>query len=61
MLEDFKEITIQDVVRVIKLILPLKVQTIITVAGTIMRNHRNRRDSRKSKMNRKMRLKQCSS
>jgi SRSO17 transposase len=61
MIEDIQEITIQDVVRVIKLILPLKVQTIITVAGTIMRNHRNRRDSRKSKMNRKMRLKQCSS
>jgi SRSO17 transposase len=61
MLEDIQEITIQDVVRVIKLILPVKVQTALTVARTILRNHRNRRDSRKSKMNRKMRLNQCSS
>lgn len=61
MLEDFKDITIQDVVKVIKLILPLKVQTALTVVRTILKNHRNRRDSRKSKMNRKMQLNRCSS
>jgi len=56
LLVECKDITVQDAVKVIKLKLPLKVQNSYTVAERIIKNHRNRKDSRKSKMKKKTRL-----
>ena len=49
-------ITLHDVVRVIKLKITLKIQTALTIAEKIVENYGNRRDSRKSKMKRKTRM-----
>ena len=56
LLEESKDLTIQDVVKIIKLKLPLKSQNASTVAMMIIANHQNRKKSRRSKMKRKTKL-----
>ena len=56
-LENFSDITPQDMIRMIKQKIALKIKTALTVAKRILENHKNRRDSRRSKMKQKTRLK----
>ena len=53
LLKEVKEVSLPDMVKIIVLLIPLKVQTSLTVARRILKNIRNRRDSRISKMKRK--------
>jgi hypothetical protein len=53
LLEDVKEVSLSDIVNIIILLLPPKVQTALTVAKRILKNVRNRRDSRHSKLKQK--------
>lgn len=48
-----KKITLNDIVRIIKFLFPLKVQDALSVANTIISNEINRDKSRRSKMKRK--------
>ncbi|MCQ1539576.1 hypothetical protein FTO68_11380 [Methanocalculus taiwanensis] len=50
-----KKLTMHDIVRIIKCLIPPKVQDALSVARTIMMNEMNRRNSRKCKMKRKNR------
>jgi len=52
-LEEFKDITPQDVARCFKIWMPLKKKTSSMVAELIVQNHINRKKSRKAKMKRK--------
>lgn len=45
-----KKLTLHDIVRIIKFLIPLKVQDALSVALTIVMNEKNRRNSRKCKM-----------
>ena len=53
LLNEVKDVSLHDMVKIIVILLPLKVQTSLTVARRILKNIRNRRDSRISKMKRK--------
>ena len=55
LLKEVKEVSLPDMVKIIVLLVPLKRQTSLTVARRILKNIRNRRDSRRSKMKRKVR------
>jgi hypothetical protein len=48
-----KKLTLHDIVRIIKFLIPLKVQDVLSVAKTILMNEKNRINSRKCKMKRK--------
>lgn len=48
-----KRITLQDVVKIIQTLIPLKTKTPLSIAKIIIRNHRNRKDSRRCKMKKK--------
>lgn len=48
-----KSITPHDVVKIIQTLIPLKIKTSLKTAKIIIRNHRNRKSSRRSKMKKK--------
>ena len=48
-----KMITLQDIAKIIQTIIPLKPKTPLSIAKIIIRNHRNRKDSRRCKMKKK--------
>ena len=52
-LEEFKDITPQDVIKCFKIWMPLKEKTSLVVAELIVQNHDNRNRSRRAKMKRK--------
>lgn len=56
LVKEVKDVSLPDMVIIIILLIPPKVQTSRTVARRILKNIRNRRDSRKSKMKRKRRV-----
>jgi len=56
LLKEVKEVSLPDMVKIIVLLVPLKVQTSLKVARRILKNIRNRRDSRISKMKRKRKV-----
>ena len=56
-LKDFSDITPHDMVRMVKQKITLKIKTARTVAKRILENHKNRRDSRRSKMKLKTKMK----
>lgn len=56
LINEVKEVSLFDMVKIIILLVPPKVQTSLTVAKRILKNIRNRRDSRKSKMKQKKRV-----
>jgi SRSO17 transposase len=56
LVKEVKDVSLPDIVIIIILLVPPKVQTSLTVARRILKNIRNRRDSRKSKMKRKRRV-----
>jgi SRSO17 transposase len=48
-----RRITLQDVAKIIQTLIPLKPKTPLSIAKIIIRNHRNRKDSRRCKMKKK--------
>jgi SRSO17 transposase len=56
LLKEVNEVSLADMVKIIIILVPPKVQTSLTVAKRILKNIRNRRDSRKSKMKQKKRV-----
>lgn len=50
-----KKLTLHDIVRIIKYLIPLKVQDALSVADTILMNEKNREKTRKCKMKKKKR------
>jgi len=55
-----KDFTRQDVVQIIRLKLPQKILSPLTVAKIILENHKNRKNSRRSRMKQKTKLRHCS-
>ncbi|RQD82128.1 MAG: hypothetical protein D5R99_00045 [Methanocalculus sp. MSAO_Arc1] len=51
-----KKLTLHDIVRIIKYLIPPKIQDALSVARTIVMNEKNRINSRKCKMKRKKRV-----
>lgn len=48
-----KDMTTQDIIKIIQTLIPLKLKTPLSIAKIIIRNHRNRKNSRRSKMKKK--------
>jgi len=51
--------TPQDIVRIIQTLIPLKLKNHLSIAKIIIRNHRNRKQSRRCKMKKKNRPLPC--
>ncbi len=54
-LDVIRDTTPQDIVKIIQALIPLKPKTPLSIAEIIIRNHRNRKRSRRSKMKKKNR------
>ena len=54
-----KNTTPQDIVKIIQTMIPLKTKTALSIAKIIIRNHRNRKNSRRCKMKKKNRPVLC--